>query len=115
MKFSLVAGTAAVAMAVALGAGTGCKGKTVTKDAPETLAALDDCRAKVKDQDELRALLEKELAELKLGATTDETVVVSIEGDTLNIKAGSGKGPNRGEPRGNAKDEALYAEFVKAV
>jgi hypothetical protein len=111
MKSSLVVVTLVASLAVV----AGCKGDTVTKDSPATIASLDECRAKVKDQDELRALLDKELAELKLGSTTNEGVVVTFEGDLLTIKAGKGKGPNKGEPKGNAKDEALYAEFVKRV
>jgi hypothetical protein len=114
-RLHVVSLAATFAAAVALGAGA-CKGKTEVVDSPDTLAALDECRSKVKDQDELRALLEKEIADLKLGSTTDgEQVVVSIEGDVLTVTAGKSKGPYQGDPKGDAKDEALYAEFVKAV
>ncbi len=92
-------------------------GKTKIKDNPEHLATIDDLRQKLKDEQNLREILEKENAELKLGATTtdEETVVVRIDGDVLTIVAGKGKGPYAGEVKGNAKDDKLYEEFVKAV
>lgn len=92
-----------------------CGKREVKVPDPQTEADLTACRDKVKDQDELRSLLEKEIADLKLGSTTGEEVVVTIEGDVVSIKAGKGKGPHRGEPRGNAKDQALYERFVASV
>ncbi len=92
-----------------------CGKKEVRVPDPQTEADLVACRDKIGDQDELRALLEREIVDLKLGSTTGEEVVVSIDGNVLRIKAGKGKGPHRGEPKGNAKDQALYEKFVASV
>jgi len=92
-----------------------CGKKEVKVPDPQTEADLVACRDKVGDQDELRSLLEKEIADLKLGSTTGDEVIVTIEGDIVTIKAGKGKGPNQGEPKGNAKDEALYDQFIARV
>jgi hypothetical protein len=101
--------------AIAIAAFVACKAKTVVKPDPETEAALQDCREKIKDREALRELLEKEIAQLKLGQGGDETVLVQIQGNLLTVRAGQGSGPHRGEPKGDAKDEHLYDEFVKAV
>lgn len=104
----------AVAVVGALASSPACKPKEVIKPDPATTAELQACRQKVADQKKLLEQQDKQIADLKLNAD-DDGVVVTVQGDLLTITAGADKGPHRGEPKGNAKDEALYAEFVKAV
>ena len=104
----------AAVMVAAIGGAFGCKGETKVEKDPQLVADLDACRAAVKDKDELIALLEKENAELKLGSTTDD-VVVTLQGDVLDVKAGAGPHQRAGEPKGNAQDAQLYEAFVAEV
>jgi hypothetical protein len=109
----LLAWGAAAAVAVAV---VGCGGKTEVKADPQMEQDLKACRTALSDKQELLALLEKENADLKLGSTTDE-VVVKIEGNVLEVAAGSAPGPNRRaeDPKGDAKDAELYDAFVNQV
>ncbi len=100
---------------------SGCKGETKEIDKPETLDRLSKCETSLTAKVEYANTLNDRIDELEKGATPasagDSAVVVTIEGEVMKITAGSGKGPNsgKGDAKGNAKDEELYAAFVKQL
>ncbi len=111
-------GSALLALALAL---TGCKGETKEIDKPETLDKLKQCEENLKAKVEYANSLNDRIDTLEKGGATgvevgDDVVVVNIEGEAMKITAGKNKGPSGGkDPKGNAKDEELYAAFVKQL
>lgn len=97
----------------ALASSAGCKGKTVVEDDPETLENLTACETNLKEKVEYINTLNTRITELE-GGSTEGAVVVNIEGEVMEIKAGVSKGPNTSakDPKGNAKDAELYEAFL---
>ncbi len=96
-------------------AGSGCKGKTVETDKPETLNNLKMCEDNLKEKIAYINTLNERITELEGGAAPgDSVVVVNIEGEAMKITSGSEKGPNAGtgDTKGSAKDAELYEAFV---
>jgi len=112
-------GSALLVLTLAL---TGCKGETKEIDRPETLTRLAQCEENLKAKVEYANTLNDRIDTLEKGGAavavpTDDAIVVTIDGEVMTITSGKGKGPNgkKGEPKGNAKDEELYAAFVKQL
>lgn len=97
--------------------GTSCKGKTEVRDNPETAQKLEACEENLKEKIEFINDQNARLAEAENGGGEEGTIVVTIEGEIMKIKAGRGKGPNRsaGDSKGDAKDEELYAAFLTSL
>ena len=101
----------------------GCKGKVEYRDNPECKTALDGCERNLGEKATYIKDLEARIVELeKTAGPENGEVVVNIKGPLpedaiLEIKGGAGPNVRTSpkEPKGNAKDEALYAEFIGAV
>jgi len=90
----------------------GCKGETITKDNPQTLADLDSCKKNLAEKDKLIDAERAENATLLRGGSAAE-IIVSIEGNVLTVKPA---GP--GEPQHAIPDKATAAasqEFLDLV
>src|SRR6185295_17408107 len=74
-----------LAGAVALAA---CKGETVTKPDQQTLDDLEACRKAKDEKDKLIKALEENNARLMRNQGSGAEIVVTIEGNTLNVKPG---------------------------
>jgi hypothetical protein len=79
----------ALLASVALGA---CKGDTVYKDTPDTVARLESLTQQLAEKDRAKKQCEADLAALQRSAATGGEIVVTIEGDALKIKAHKGGG-----------------------
>lgn len=63
-----------------------CKGETVTKPDPQTLADLDQCKKSLAEKDKLIKAVEEENARLLREGAGE--IVVAIEGNALTVKPG---------------------------
>lgn len=102
-----------LALAAPLLLASACKGEVVTKDSPETLAALTGCQDSVKSKDDYIKQLEQRLAdlELQLSQAKDE-VTVTFSGNEMTI---SGEGPSVRQGGPVKADQELFAAFDKQV
>lgn len=98
-----------------------CKGKVEYRDNPECKTALDGCERSLGEKSTYIKDLEARIVELEKSGDNGE-VVVTLKGPLpedaiMEISGGSGPNARSGpkEPKGNAKDEALYASFIVAV
>lgn len=66
----------------------GCKGETVIKPDPQTLADLEACRKTKDEKDKLIASLSEENAKLQREKGAGTEIVVAIEGTALTVKPG---------------------------
>lgn len=64
-----------------------CKGETITKPDPQTLADLDQCKKNLAEKDKLIKAVEEENARLLRDKGGGE-IVVTIEGNALTVKPG---------------------------
>lgn len=92
-----------------------CKAKTEVRDNPETASQLAACEKSVADKDAYIATLEERVTDLESKA--GESVVVTIEGEAMEITAGKNRGPSAGAgvAGGSAKDAELYESFVQSL
>jgi hypothetical protein len=69
-------------------ASSGCKGDTVVKDTPQTVAELEHCKQSIDEKDKLIKAEEAENATLMRGSGSGSggEIVVSIEGNTMVVK-----------------------------
>jgi hypothetical protein len=69
-------------------ASSGCKGETVIKDTPQTVAELEHCKQSVDEKDKLIKAEEAENATLMRGSGggSGGEIVVSIEGNNMVVK-----------------------------
>ena len=74
-----------LAAAAALAA-AGCKGETVYKDTPDTIAKLESLTQQLAEKDKAKKQCEADLAALQRGQAAGGEIVVTIEGDALKIK-----------------------------
>lgn len=65
-----------------------CKGETVTKPDPQTLADLDQCKKTLAEKDKLIKAVEDENARL-LREKGGGEIVIAIEGNALTVKPGA--------------------------
>jgi hypothetical protein len=91
-----------------------CKGETVTKDNPQTLADLDSCKKNLAEKDKL---IDAERAEnatlLRGGGGSGAEIIVSIEGNVLTVKpAAAGEAPH---PIPDKATAAASQEFIDLV
>jgi len=93
---------------VAAAALAGCKGETVYKDTPDTLAKLDACGKQLAEKDKLIKDYETEIATLQRGGAQGGELVVTIEGDVLKIRQ------RKGGPAVPAIDDATAAKQSQA-
>jgi hypothetical protein len=94
---------------------SGCKGETKYIDKPETLASLKDCNAQLAEKDKLIKLDADRILQLERDAAQPGEFVVTIEGDALTIKPGSGGGGG-GQPQVDDETaKALTADFLSLV
>lgn len=91
-----------------------CKGETVVKDKPETLAALDGCKKSLAEKDKRIDAEEAANADLwKSGAGSGGVVTVVVEGTNFTIKPlAAGEAPH---PIADAATIAASREFVNLV
>lgn len=115
-------GSALLALTIGLPlAIAGCKGETKEVDRPETMTKLKLCEDNLKAKVEYANSLNDRIDILEKSGTTtapagDDGVVVTIEGEVMTITGGKSNGPSGPKvPKGNAKDEELYAAFIKQV
>ncbi|HEY3804614.1 MAG TPA: hypothetical protein VGL61_18490 [Kofleriaceae bacterium] len=91
----------------------GCKGETVTKDNPQTLADLDNCKRSSAEKDKLIDAERAENATLLRGGGSAAEIIVSIEGNVLTVKPAAD-----GEPQHAIPDKVTAAasqEFLDLV
>jgi hypothetical protein len=79
--------TSLAALAVTLGAGSGCKGEKVVD--PQTQADLESCKRDKLELDKLNKALGDENALLMREKGRGAEIVVSIEGNLMTVKPGS--------------------------
>ena len=99
------------AIAILLVAVVGCKGETVVKPDPQTLADLEQCRKDKEEKDKLIKAVEEENARLMRQGTGAE-IVVSIEGNALTVKPGV---PGQVRPIDDKAVAAASKEFLDVV
>ena len=91
-----------------------CKGETVTKDNPQTVAELDACKKNLGEKDKRIEAEEAENASLlRGGGGSGAEIIVSIEGNVLTVKPAAD-----GEPPHPIPDKATAAasqEFLDLV
>jgi hypothetical protein len=75
---------------LALGTASGCKGDTVIKPDPQTKADLDQCVKDKAEKDKLIRAIEDESARLIRDKGSAASLVITIEGNALTVKPGSG-------------------------
>ena len=96
-----------------------CKGETKYKDTPETLSALELCKKQRDDTKTLNDQYAARITELERGAVQPGELVVTIEGDALTVKRGTGGGGGGGGGGGTPVDDktaaALSREFLDQV
>jgi len=85
----------AVTLATGLASSAGCKGSTVYKDNPDTVAKLDALEKQVTAQKAGLDQCDKDRADAARAAVQPGEIVVTIEGDALVVKPHTGGG---GEP-----------------
>lgn len=105
---------AALPLCLALVCGA-CTGETKIKDNPENLKAIETYKGKVAEKDGYIKQLEAKIYDLEKADKGADEIVVSITGDTIEIKKGKDKGPSVRKGGPVAKDEELYKEFVAHV
>ena len=89
-----------------------CKGETVVKPDPQTQADLDNCKNTLGEKDKRIAALQDENAEL-MRKNGGAELVVTIEGNALTVKPGSGAPPT--PPVDNKQVAAASQEFLNVV
>jgi hypothetical protein len=93
-------------------AAVGCKGETVVKPDPQTLADLEQCRKDKAEKDKLIKAVEEENARLMRSQGAGGEIVVSIEGNALTVKPGK---PGEVRPIDDKAAAAASKEFLDVV
>lgn len=89
-----------------------CKGETVTKPDPQTLADLEQCKKTLGEKDKLIKAEEEENARLLRDKSASGEIVVSIEGNALTVKPG---GPGVLHPIDDKAAAAASKDFLDVV
>jgi hypothetical protein len=98
-------------LALVLVVAAACKGETVVKPDPQTLSALDECKKSLAEKDNRISALQDENASLMRGSGAGQQLVVTIEGNTLTVHAGTNQGP----PVDDKVAAAASKEFYNVV
>jgi len=108
---SLLGSLAALVMAA--GMATGCKGEKVIEPDPRTKADLDQCLKDKGEKDKLIRAEEDENARLMREKGSGAEIVVTIEGNALTVKPGTGGG--EGPPLDKKAVGEASQEFLNVV
>jgi hypothetical protein len=100
-----------IASAVAV---SGCKGETVTKENPQTVAELDACKKNLDEKDKLIKAEEAENASLMRGsATSSGEILVTFQNNILTVKPAADGEPQHPIP--DAQTAAASQQFLDVV
>lgn len=88
----------------------GCKGETVYKDSPDTLARIEQCQNETEQKKKLITMLEGQVGELKTKGAGDE-IFVTMDGE-IEVKAA---GSSSRKPATNVNVEEQAKAFYKHV
>ena len=99
--------------ALAFAALAACKGETVIKPDPQTKADLDQCLKDKAEKDKLIRAEQDENARLMREKSGGGTLVVTIEGNALTVKPGSGG--DSGPPVDQKAAQEATREFLNVV
>jgi hypothetical protein len=107
MRTSITAG--AVLLSVLA---VGCKGETVVKPDPQTVADLEACKKAKDEKDKLIATLNDENAKLMREKGTGTEIVVAIEGTALTVRPGK---PGEVQPIDEKTAREASKQFIDVV